>query len=72
MEVSSVVYVVKRTKPDIEWTKKARTKLFSVSRIFLKEAFKRCVEITREHSGATITYEFLDRIRNKVNEEKQK
>lgn len=71
VDVSSVLYAAKRTDPDIEWTEEACLKLVRVPRIFLKKALKGCVEIAKEQGIKTITPEFLDKIRDKRNEERQ-
>jgi histone H3/H4 len=71
IDVSAVTSAAKRTDPDVLWTEEACAKLINFPRIFLKKVLKGCVEMAKEKGVKTITPEFLDKIRDKRNEEKQ-
>ena len=68
---NTVWYAAKRYDPSVEWTEEACHKLVRVPRIFLKKAIAGCVEAAKEEGIQLITAEFMDKIQDKRNKEKQ-
>jgi flavin reductase (DIM6/NTAB) family NADH-FMN oxidoreductase RutF len=71
-DLNTVMYQAKRTDPDITWEKEACEKLVGVPRPFLPKVMRACAEKAKEQGVTTITPEFLDKIRDKRNKEKEK
>ncbi len=70
VDVNAVMYGAQRFNPDYTWTEEACAKLVKVPRIFLKKVFAGIVDAAKEEGITVITPEFVDKVRDKRNKEK--
>ncbi|MFW9849477.1 MAG: hypothetical protein ACFFF4_10060 [Candidatus Thorarchaeota archaeon] len=70
VDVNAVMYGAQRFNPDYTWTEEACTKLVKVPRIFLKKVFAGIIDAAKEEGITVITPEFVDKVRDKRNKEK--
>lgn len=68
--VNTVMYAAKRFDPSVEWTQEACEKITAVPRIFLKNVFESVVTQAKAEGLTVITPEFMDKVRNKRDAEK--
>ena len=64
-------YAAKRFDPSITWDDEACAMILNVPRIFLNRVFKGVVEQAKEEGITHITPEFMAKVRNKRNAEKE-
>jgi histone H3/H4 len=69
--VEAVQYACTRFDPDIKWEKEACEKIVKVPNVFLKRVISGVVEAAKKEGIATITPEFMDKVRDKRSTEKK-
>jgi len=70
VSMDAVLFAAQRIEPDIDWQEEACAKLIRVPRVFMSRVIRECVEVAKEEGLTEITPEFLDRIRDKRNSER--
>lgn len=71
VDISSVRYAVERCDPEIEWTDDACEKIAKVPRIFITTVIRGVNKQAREEGLTIVTGEFMDKVRDKRNSEKE-
>ena len=66
------MYAATRYDDSVEWTEEACAKLVKVPRVFLKRVLKGVVEAAKADGVTVITAEFMDKVRDKRSDEKNK
>jgi hypothetical protein len=69
--VNTVLYAAKRYDLSVEWMPEAAEKIVAVPRIFLKRVIAGVVDAAKKEGFTTITLEFMDKVRDKRNIEKE-
>jgi flavin reductase (DIM6/NTAB) family NADH-FMN oxidoreductase RutF len=69
--VNTVMYAAQRIDPDVTWEEEACARLIRVPRIFLNRVLKGIVSAAKEEGLTVITAQFVDKMADKRNEEKQ-
>ncbi|MGY5875801.1 MAG: hypothetical protein RTU30_08645 [Candidatus Thorarchaeota archaeon] len=70
IDVQAVLFAAKRTDPTIEWTEEAAAMITAVPRVFLKRVITGTNDAAREEGLTVITGEFMEKVRDKRNAEK--
>jgi hypothetical protein len=66
----AVMFAARRIDPDFIWEPEAAAKIAGVPRLFLNRVIKGVIESAKEQGISTITPEFMDKVRDKRNQEK--
>jgi len=69
--VDAVRFAAQRVDPDVPWQEEAYARLVKVPRVFLTRVIRAAVDAAKEEGLTEITPEFLDRIRDKRNQERR-
>lgn len=70
VEAQHVLFAARRIEPDIIWEEAAAAKIAGVPRIFLNRVIKGVIDAAKEDGLTVITPEFMDKVRDKRNQEK--
>ena len=71
VNVDAVRFAAQRVDPDIPWQEEAYARLVKVPRVFLTRVIRAALDAAKEEGVTEITPEFLDRIRDKRNQERR-
>ena len=71
VDISSVRYAVERCDPEIEWTDDACEKIAKVPRIFITTVIRGVNKQAQEEGLSKVTGEYMDKVRDKRNSEKE-
>lgn len=70
VDITTVRYAVDRCDPDIEWTDEACERIVKVPRIFMTTVIRGVNKQAKEEGITKVTGEFMDKVRDKRNSEK--
>ena len=68
--LNTITYAAKRFDPSITWDDAACEMIMNVPRVFLKRVFKGVVEQAKAEGVTHISPEFMQKVRDKRNDEK--
>lgn len=71
VSVDAVRFAAQRVDPDIPWQEEAYARLVKVPRVFLTRVIRAALDAAKEEGVTEITPEFLDRIRDKRNQDRR-
>lgn len=69
--VNTVLYAAKRHDPTVEWMPEAAEKIVNVPRLFLRRVISGVVDAAKKEGVTVITPDFMNKVRDKRNKEKE-